>query len=292
MSCFAPACVHDGNGMLALLNFNQMKSLTLYLIAIICFAFASCSDHDPEINPTQGLVKISEGYALGAGAKVELWAKQELFTGYNQLFVALYDSVTKSRITEAHVHLNPAMSMMGGMTHACPTENPEDQYAVNKLFPGAAVFIMPTSDMGSWMMNISVHNHNNEKFGTAALDITVVDPEFPMMKSFQSESGEKFFISYLFPAEPKVGVNDFTMVVNKMESMMSFPAVDNFEFELTPEMPSMGHGSPNNVNPMYTQAGHYKGKVNFTMTGEWRLNLELIRNEALLKEMYFDLVVE
>ena len=270
-----------------------MRLLKIYfpllLISVVLF---SCSDNEPEINPTAGLTKISEGYALGAGAKVELWAKQELFTGYNQLFVALYDSVNKSRITEAHVTFNPEMNMTGGMAHACPIENPEDEHAVNKLFPGAVVFIMPTSDMGSWKMDVNVHNHSNGKSGIAELDITVVDPQLPKMKSFQIESGEKFFVSYIFPAEPKVGVNAFTVVVHKKESMMNFPAVENFSFELTPEMPSMDHGSPNNVNPTHVKLGHSEGKVNFTMTGEWRLNLDINRNDELLKEMYFDLVVE
>ena len=274
-------------------TYLTMKSLKLYFIILLTsVVFSSCQDNDPEINPTKGLVKISEGYALGAGARVELWARQELFTGYNQLFVALYDSVNNSRITEAHVHFNPTMEMMGGMTHACPVENPEDEHAVGKLFPGAVVFIMPSSDMGSWKMKINVHNHDSGKFGAAAFDIRIVDPEFPMMKSFQSASGEKYFISYFFPNDPKVGVNDFTVVVNKMETMMSFPAVENFSFELTPLMPSMGHGSPNNINPVYTESGHYEGKVNFTMTGDWRLNLDVNRNNELLKEMYFDLLVE
>jgi hypothetical protein len=40
-------------------------------------------------------------------------------------------------------------------------------------------------------------------------------------------------------------------------------------------MPSMGHGSPNNVNPTSTGKGHYKGKVNFTMTGEWKINVAI-----------------
>lgn len=268
-----------------------MKSLKLYLIILVtCIVFSSCQDNDPEINPTKRLVKISEGYALGASAKVELWAKQDLFTGYNQLFVSLYDSTNKSRITEAQVSLHPRMAMMGGMTHACPVENPESDFAINKLFPASAVFIMPTSDMGSWKISVNVNNQG--KPGVAEFDIKVVDPEFPMMKSFQSTSGEKFFISYFFADDPKVGENAFTVVVNKMESMMSFPAVDNFSFELTPEMPSMGHGSPNNINPALTTSGHYEGKVNFTMTGDWRLNLDVNRSNELLKEMYFDLLVE
>jgi hypothetical protein len=68
--------------------------------------------------------------------------------------------------------------------------------------------------------------------------------------------------------------------------------VNDYSIVLTPEMPSMGHGSPNNVNPTFSSNGHYTGKVNYTMTGDWRLNLSLSQSGTLVKELYFDVVVE
>jgi hypothetical protein len=70
--------------------------------------------------------------------------------------------------------------------------------------------------------------------------------------------------------------------------MMNFPADDSYTMEITPEMPSMGHGSPNNVNPTNTGNGHYKGKVNFTMTGEWKVNV-LVKKDGVTisKNAYF-----
>lgn len=49
-------------------------------------------------------------------------------------------------------------------------------------------------------------------------------------------------------------------------------------------MPSMGHGSPNNVNPVHIEKGHYRGKVNFTMTGEWQIKLKVFKNGVLLRD--------
>jgi hypothetical protein len=55
-------------------------------------------------------------------------------------------------------------------------------------------------------------------------------------------------------------------------------------------MPSMGHGSPNNVNPVHTSNGHYLGKVNFTMSGFWRVHLTIKKNGVLLSnDQYFDI---
>lgn len=276
-----------------LINHETMKRSKFHIPLFLTIAALpfSCAENEPQADPTIGLVKITEGYALGAGAKVELWAKEALFTGYNQLFVALKDSVNNNLIVEADVNFHPLMTMMGGMQHGCPEEDPQHD-AVNKLFPGAMVFIMPTSDMGTWELAIDVVNEQNGKSGVAEFEIIVTDPPSPMLKSFLTPEEDKYFMSYLFPESPKVGVNDFTVVANEMASMMDFPGVEDLTIVLTPEMPSMGHGSPNNVNPVHEEAGHYNGKVNFTMTGDWRLNLEVWKGEVLLKELYFDVTIE
>jgi hypothetical protein len=71
-----------------------------------------------------------------------------------------------------------------------------------------------------------------------------------------------------------------------------FVPVETLSIDFTPEMPAMDHGSPNNVNPAYMASGHYMGKANFTMTGEWRLNLALTDGETSLGTRSFDIVVE
>jgi hypothetical protein len=76
-----------------------------------------------------------------------------------------------------------------------------------------------------------------------------------------------------------------------MASMMSFPPSTDLTVEITPEMPSMGHGSPNNVNPVHTQNGHYVGTANFTMTGDWRIHLTIKEGNRLITDKaYFDIL--
>ena len=95
----------------------------------------------------------------------------------------------------------------------------------------------------------------------------------------------------VMPASWNVGLNKFEFTIHKMESMMSFPAVTDMTVEITPEMPSMGHGSPNNVNPVHTGNGHYSGTVNFTMTGDWRIHLKITQNGRVISEKaYFDIL--
>lgn len=267
-----------------------MKRIFIYIV-IIFFALTRCSEDEVKVDPTEGLVKLNDGYALGAAARLELWGSESYFVGYNKITAVLYDSVSNQRITDAHILFLPEMSMMGGMKHACPVENPEEE-SVNEGFPGALEFIMPTSDMGSWKLKVNVHNHLIDKTGAANFDVVVNNPTTIKVKSFVTDANEKIFIGYYFPDKMKVGVNDFEVTVYKMAGSYEFTPVTDFTMVLTPEMPSMGHGSPNNVNPVYRANGHYKGKVNFTMTGDWRLNLSFSRDGSLVKDLYFDVTLE
>ncbi len=269
-----------------------MKRIFLFvLITTFTVALTNCTDDEVQVDPTAGLIKLEEGYALGAATRLELWGKESFFAGYNTITTVVYDSITNQRMTDVDIHFMPEMSMMGGTKHACPVEDPTTG-AVNEAFPGALEFIMPSSDMGSWKLAMSVTNKVKNKTGKANFDITVVNPPVSRIKSFVTAQNEKIFVAYYFPKEMKVGVNDFEVIVYKMAGPYEFVGVEDYSFVLTPEMPSMGHGSPNNVNPAHTTGGHYSGKVNFTMTGDWRLNLAISQNGAAIKDLYFDVTLE
>ena len=272
-----------------------MKRNTSVFTTIALFSCAlyliSCSKTDITADPTVGLAKIGEGYATGSATKVTAYATQgNVATGYMKLYLLLTDSISGKIVEDAHVSLNPMMDM-GMMKHTCPFENPASEKAVGHLFPCGVNFIM-SSMGGTWTLGITVHNHANNKEGTLTLPLTVSDPSKATMKSFidLSNSSNKYFIALLAPKSPKVGINDIELFIAKKASMMSFPADSSLTVTLTPEMPSMGHGSPNNVNPVHVGGGHYKGKVNFTMTGLWRLNLDFTNGSALADSTtYFDI---
>ncbi|MBL7739009.1 MAG: FixH family protein [Chitinophagaceae bacterium] len=262
----------------------------LFIVSAFLILFTSCKKDDlQEPDPAQGLTKLTEGYATGAAAKVEVYVKgNTINTGYTKFYIALYDSVSGQRMDESHIHLTPMMDM-GMMQHSAPYENPSSGNAVNHLFPCSVVFIMPSTG-GTWTLKIQVHNHLNGKEGSLTIPVTVTDPVKATIKSFTSlHDGGKYFISMIEPSSPKVGINDMEMAIYKKKTMMEFPADSSLSVTLTPEMPTMAHGSPNNVNPVHTGNGHYKGKVNFTMTGLWRLHLDFMSGTAVADStLYFD----
>jgi hypothetical protein len=94
----------------------------------------------------------------------------------------------------------------------------------------------------------------------------------------------KYLVAYVDPHHPKVAVNDLVVGVWKMQDMMTFPIVDGYTVKIDPRMPSMGnHSSPNNVNATQPTAGNlYKGKLSLTMTGYWKINLQLAKPDGTI----------
>ncbi len=268
---------------------RSLYALLTTTIVYAIFLLSSCSKSDlPEQSPTANLFKITEGYAVGASAKIEVYANSAIInTGYTKFYLAVYDSATGVRLQQAAINLMPMMDM-GMMQHTSPFENPASNQAVNQLFPCSVVFIMPSTG-GSWTVKIMVTV--NGKTGSLTIPVSVIEPVKSRMKSFTSlHNNAKYFIALIEPTKPKIGINDFEIAIYKKESMMSFPADNSFGITLTPEMPTMGHGSPNNVNPVSVGNGHYKGKVNFTMTGYWKVNLDFkVGTEVADSTQFFDI---
>ena len=248
----------------------------------------SCSKSDTiQADPLESYTKQAEGYATGAAARVELYSQESaLYSGYNKFYIAVYDSVTGNRITKANIQIMPMMDM-GTMMHSAPYESPSSADAVNQLFPCSAVFIM-SSVAGSWTLKLTIQIPETNKTGAITIPVTVAEPAKAKVKSFTAaHNGASYFVALLSPTDCKVGINDMELAIYKRASMMSFPADSSLSVLLTPEMPTMGHGSPNNVNPVHTGNGHYKGKVNFTMTGLWNLNLDFMSGTAVADSTQF-----
>ncbi|WP_020532855.1 FixH family protein [Flexithrix dorotheae] len=269
------------------MEFQQNRIVGILMGMLLLFS--ACSE-DENINPnvisTYGLSLQLEDYVPNAGIKVQVYTTKSLEVGYNPLYIALLDSVSGDVIQNGDIKLMPMMKM-ATMSHSSPYINPEKINTENNLYEGSVVFVMPGGDMGSWTLELDIAE--GSKSGMVKFDIDVTAPENPVMHSFLAENDEtKLFVSLAMPNKPTVGINDFSIMINKKDGM-KFPAVTDYEIEIEPEMPTMNHGSPNNVNPVHEGNGMYTGKVNFTMTGLWRIHLKIKQQDAMVKEdIYFD----
>ncbi|NJM15360.1 MAG: hypothetical protein HC896_08245 [Bacteroidales bacterium] len=160
--------------------------------------------------------------------------------------------------------------------HAAPVEQPANASDEDGLFAAAVVFIMPTT-AGTWALRTAIEVGNVKDTVLLALPLVTEPEESRMIGAVSPVDAAKYFISLIAPMQPEAKLNDLEFTVHTKKSMMDFPAVNDLKIVFEPTMPSMDHGSPNNVNPVFISNGHYKGKVNFTMTGWWQLDIDVIK---------------
>lgn len=273
-----------------------MKPSIFFFIHIILLSilFVSCEKENDLKPNTNNYLKVGEGVSSGSSFNVEFYSIDSLFVGYNKVYLKITDKNSGQSVNQATMVLRPLMDM-GTFTHACPFENPGTSLNSDGYFEGVILFSMIGTN--SWSLTVDISA--NGKSETILFPIGKVISTMPVRKivvidSLSIGAGKwmitKYPISLVLPKVWKVGQNSFEITAHRMESKMSFPAATDLTFEIIPEMPSMGHGSPNNLNPVHTSNGHYVGSVNFTMTGAWRINMIVKKGDkTVTNKAWFDI---
>lgn len=280
-----------------------MKSILKYsvLFGLFLALFTSCSksDDEPVVNELSGLTKIKE--ITNDTHIIELYnTKGALQQGYNEISLRIKNKLNGSYEKTATVTWQPIMHM-SMMSHSCPFSAVQKSTANGTLYKGYVVFQMAQNDTEYWDIKLDYTIDGVAYSITSVIDVPA--SEHKNITTFTGTDGAKYVMAYMAPETPKVAVNDFKVGLWKMQSMMSFTVVDGYQVNIDPRMPSMGnHGSPNNVNATQIKAGDfYAGKLSLTMTGYWKINLQLlnvagevIKGEAITEtqtdsSIYFDL---
>lgn len=262
---------------------THLKS-TLFLALILgLLTFSACQPDEPEVNPFENFELISE--TQRGDLTLGVYSEKALFAGYN----TIYFEVTKGEtfLENANLNFTPIMDM-GAMKHSCPFEQPV--LNTNGVYEAKVLFQMPSME-GTWTLNLDVNDAETNISESFEIPVSVIQPEFSRVIVTSSVIDQKrLIIGYVEPNAPIVGANSFKIAIYTMENMMSFVPVNYLAVEIEPEMPSMGHGSNGNINPVFTNNGMYEGTVSFNMTGDWRIHLALNQDNELVKDgIYFDL---
>ena len=271
------------------------KTIFTPLLAIALFA-TSCKKEEtnpgtPVDDPLSEYVLISETSAATLDCTVKVYAQEALFVGYNYILVQVKDNATGEILDNPNMMFMPVMEMNSGMMHACPLEQPTYNTSL-QVMEGTITFVMPSMGQGKWNLGLKLKNTAGTE-EDINIDVDVMQKAEPQLFSFVSahNPNQNVFVALVNPRMPQIGINDFEIVAYERQSMMSWPALEMLNIEIDPEMPTMGHGSPNNVNPIDMGEGHYLGKVNFTMSGFWRVNMKFMTatNEMMKDDKYFDI---
>ncbi len=241
---------------------------------LTALVFTSCKKDEETTTPTTPGTPAPTQVEIATATTtnnetVTLYADQSgLTNGYENIYVTVADA-NGTAMTSAQVTYTPMMDM-GMMQHSCPTEQPTFDTSIGK-YKGAVVFVM-SSAAGTWTLDVAVNGN------VATFNITVDEAPTKVMGMYTGTDSASYVVSLLRPVDWQVGMNDIEFLVHKKVSGTDWPAVTDFTIVMTPWMTSMNHGSANNVDPVHIGNGHYNGEVNFTMTGDWRLHLQLLQN--------------
>jgi len=273
---------------------NSKLYLGLVPILALGLIMGSCKKDDPQtepdpVDPYEDLYKIGEADASFNELHIALYMGEEPFMGYNYVYAVVTDLTTNEVISNCNVTYLPMMDM-GSMQHSSPVEQPMWN-ADTLAYAGTVTFIMPSAG-GTWTVSVKAENPATHNVGEAIFGLNVINKPEPKLFSFVSATnGDKIFVALVEPREPHTDMNDFDLVIYNKLDMLTFPPVSDLQISIEPEMPTMGHGSPNNVDPVSTGNGHYHGKVNFTMMGYWRVNMEIrdANGDLMYDQGYFDI---
>ena len=221
------------------------------------------------------------------GYRLQLVSHAPLHAGYNVVMVHLTDPAGQP-VSGAEITYAPTMSMVDGMNHAAPVEQPVEE--APGMYHGAVAFSMPGGpDLGSWALAVSFSDPASGAAGEASFDLDVAPSK--LSGSFEAADGSKLFVMGVEPSQPVVGQQPFEVFVAQKKSMADWPALDGLTLDIAPSMPTMGHGSPGNENPVASGDGHYTGLVNFTMAGPWQVIVTVSREGGTLGEVVLEYAV-
>src|SRR5690606_37939011 len=261
---------------------KTLKYLSVLFVALLTFSCSSDDDTNPLIiDEIDGLVKTQE--LSNSTHILELYTqKGVLEQGYNAISIRIKDKNTNNFITYASVNWNPMMYMTG-MQHSCPKSEVVKTIGKQTLYNGYIVFQMASHDSEYWELTI---NYSIDQVDYSVNQIIQVDTSNKQrITSFMGTDNQRYVWALIEPSSARVALNDMVVGLFKMENMMDFSVVNNYTIKIDPRMPSMGnHGSPNNVDLTQKTDGFYHGKLSLTMTGYWKINLQLLnQSDDVLK---------
>lgn len=262
-----------------------IAATALAMLSACLFDSKSATNSSTSSSSSAAWIQIADTTSA-AGLAVHLYAQVDtLGTGYQKLKICLHNHDQPSLQNQGlQLSLMPWMTMMS-KSHSSPVENPSQPTDSLGCAQGAVVFTMPSNAMEGWSLGL--------KFGTdsARIPLWIKTQDKVLMSADPADTSKRVLIAWVGPQKLLVGPQSVELAVFRKNSMMDFPADTSWSFQkFEPTMPSMGHGSPGNALPTLKN-GHYFGKLNFTMSGDWNIALGLRRGSDSLVNLSWDKTV-
>lgn len=280
-----------------------MKSFNFFVIAIF-FVITSCTidktDYEAEIDSeVPEYYEFKEAVSLTSGIyKISIEALNGTFyKGYNELHLKVINTQTNQSVNTSEVTFLPVMTNADGSTNSGPHQYNLEYNAVNGYYTGYSVFTSESVTTASWKLYVSFAVENQKYEINKEVSVEKQSNKNLNMTAFTGKDNEQYFIALVSPQKPTVAENKLVAGIYKYNkpttpagtfpdpSQFSYSEVTGYTLKLDPRMPepSMGnHSSPNNQDLTQQSDGLYHGVVNYTMTGNWTLNLIMMNQNGLI----------
>lgn len=202
-------------------------------------------------------------------------------TGYNDLYYVVTKKATGNYVKYVTIEeFAPLMHMVKmNMYHSTPISEKVASFSLkyHAVLHGWVSLLMPTSEAGDWALSYTIDVLGSKaQIEGQAFTVDALPEGQEWLKSFKV-GDETFYLSLVNPNDWKVGTNEILAYVSKQATPRTQPygiAAETFTIEIDPRMPDMGnHSSPNNVALTKRVDNAYRGSINLTMTGLWRIHL-------------------
>lgn len=285
-----------------------MKKKVLLFLAITTLGFVSCNSNDDETGiQIEGIdlskdvdccsaeeallvykflqtVKVVPELSTEVDKLYDVWAYTKtgkLHKGYNDIYFVVTKKKTGNYVKNYDItNVTPLMNMVKmKMWHSTPVGPAVESFDKTRLAVkrGWVSFLMNTSEAGTWQFSYDV-SVLGSKGGIKEAPITVdaLPAGQDWLKNFKV-GDDTYFLSLVNPSDFVTGTNTIQAYISKKSNPITTPyalASEIFTIEIDPRMPDMGsHTSPGNVALTKQEDGSYKGSINLTMTGLWRIHL-------------------
>ena len=285
-----------------------MKKIYLLFIVLASFGFVSCNSNDDEESIViegidlskdveccsaeeallvykflQTVKPIPELYTEVDGL-YDVWAYSKtgsLHNGYNDLYFVVTKKKTGNYVKDFNItNVTPIMNMVKmNMFHSTPVSPAVEIFDDTRkaIKHGWVSFLMNTSEAGTWAFSYDIAVLGSKASVTdKAIVVNAIPDGQEWLKNFKV-GDNTYYLSLVNPIDWKTGENVIQAYISKKSAPITTPyalASETFTVEIDPRMPDMGnHTSPGNKALTKQADGSYKGIINLTMTGLWRIHL-------------------
>jgi len=243
-----------------------VKSFIIIILAGLLFT--GCKSNNPVTttnNTPSDYIKVNT--IENGNTKFELWSAtgNMLYYGYNEIGFKVFLAGTEKK--SGAVYYQPKMfHFLGSPWHSSPVSSVFNYDTDKQLFTGYASFTMISDSSGSWF---GFYNYNNE-VSIDSVRFTVTTNSTNQVKAWDDlAGGHTYVLSLIEPMNAKVGLNSITYILHQTNNDKVYTEVNGAQMFIKTWMPTHGHGSSSNENPVSLGGGKYTGKANFSMSGGW-----------------------